>query len=394
MEQREGTSARRGTLALAGLLAAACTGPQPTPERAWNHAPELAPVEPLESAEAFEPDDAGSTWTAEAVQPTREPRVALPAGAPHTVEPPPLPRTPAFVPGEAVLGAVVWDQSDCAIGAVDDLLLDLRTGAVVTCHAAAAVGQAAPLSTGPLALPGSTLTWVAAESGLCVRAGGQVPSIPHPPPPVPASHEELFAERAPQLLEGVITQIGPLAAGSGLVVLRLREASNLLHRVLLCPAAFLQSAGMPLEEGAAVSVEGLATRDELGKLWIASRLRRGELDLRLRDAAGKPLWPESAIAASVPHDALPEPVLVRSLVGASVRTADEQELPLRGFVLDPARGEVPFVRIAVDEAEHLLPISALGAGPQGAWRIALTRAELAEQPVLSPLGVLQPHGDH
>jgi len=302
------------------------------------------------------------------------PRIAVPA---------PLygPETPdsfdRYLVGDRVLGIEVCDGADCSVGVLSDLVMDLDSGAIVSALVARA-GEAGP-DQASIPILGSDLRWLTSPDVL--RA--QVAKIPAAPVVPQVEYAELFRERQPSTLQGEITDMAPEKDASMQVLLKLREENNLHHRVYVGSARYLLTNGIELEVGQKVTLEGLPTRDDKGKIWVCSAVAYDDKSLKLRDADGVPLW--------TPAETIPG-VSLLSLQRKPASTADGAEVMIRSFVFDTYSATVPFVTVTIDSTDHLLPLEELEVLENGSLRLHRTRGEIATLPRVSADGLFQLDG--
>ena len=321
-------------------------------------------------------------------EPTRERPAELEAAVesapmfpPRIAGPAPIygPETPEsfdrYLVGERVLGAEVRDAADCRVGVLRDLVADLESGAIVSALVARTGDESRPEEVG-VPILGSDLRWMAGGGEL--RVG--IARIPAAPVVPQIEYAELFREREPSILQGEITEMAPQKDSTMQVLLKLREQNNLHHRVYVGSARYLLTNGIELEVGRKVTLEGLPTRDDKGKIWVCSAVAYGDKSLKLRDATGVPLW--------APAETIPGLSLL-SLQQKPAATADGAEVMIKSFVFDTYGATVPFVTVTIDSIDHLLPLEELELLDDGSLRLHRTREEIATLPRISPDGLFQ-----
>lgn len=303
---------------------------------------------------------------------------------PRFAGPAPLygPETPdsfdRYLLGERVLGIEVCDGTDCSVGVLSDLVMDLESGAIVSALVAR-TGDLAGTDQAGVPILGSYLRWLTKADVL--RA--QVAEIPAAPVVPQVEYAELFRERQPSTLQGEITDMAPEKDSSLQVLLKLREENNLHHRVYVGSARYLLTNGIELRVGQKVTLEGLPTRDDKGKIWVCSAVSYDDKSLKLRDAQGVPLW--------TPAETIPG-VSLLSLQLKPAETADGTQVMIRSFVFDTYSGTVPFVTVTIDSIDHLLPLEELELLADGSLRLHRTREEISTLPRVSADGQFQLDG--
>ncbi|HEU4951874.1 MAG TPA: hypothetical protein VFT46_07965 [Holophagaceae bacterium] len=103
----------------------------------------------------------------------------------------------------------------------------------------------------------------------------KAPATPAPPASALTSFDGTIAELTPMM-----------GRGMGLkVTLDTKDGTRVVH---LGPSAWLESKGLKLAKGDAVTVK--ARQMAAGGEWIAHEVTKGEIRVQLRDDAGRPLW--------------------------------------------------------------------------------------------------------
>jgi hypothetical protein len=235
-----------------------------------------------------------------------------------------------------VIGAPV-EGEDGAMGIVEDLLLEPGDGTVL--------GIAVVQAGGRFVLDASLAHWAVEPTGcrLLVDPAGA-------PAPRGLDAAALFDAEPPQRVSGGLREIELVGAGAGrAAILTVHDDANLLHRVLV-GAPHLVALRLPgLAVGAQVELEGVLTRDETGKLWIASRVSAGGDTILLRDEVGSLLWD---LLAS-------ELQAASSLTGGSILSEERAALEVVGWSLElETRSVLP--RILLDGSEQTVPWTPLG----------------------------------
>ncbi len=265
---------------------------------------------------------------------------------------------PRFLESERILGAPVHDRENKPIGKIEDVLLDEASGRAVAILALFTAPEQADE-------PPEVRDYASLEvtgQGLLRFAGPAASPV--------ASYSELFDGQEVASVQGEIQETEAL--GSGLaraLVLKVRDEENLLHRVLVEVSQLVLRKLPDLKVGEAVRFEGVETRDEKGKLWIASALAQKELALQLRDPSGRILWTNLLQSA-------------RALLSLPVLTVDGATVPIRGWVLDRKSGAVSHLRLEIELEEHALPWSEVEREANGERKTRRTKSELQLLPPL------------
>jgi hypothetical protein len=161
-------------------------------------------------------------------------------------------------------------------------------------------------------------------------------------------------------------------------ILKVHDPENLLHRVLLEPASLIGDPLARIVPGQSVEVEGALTRDDAGKLLIASVLVRDEETLALRDSAG-----------AIRVDALAEPYQsALRLTDLTLITTDGDVFGITGWILDRARGTAVHVCVDVDGTERAVAWEDLERSTDSTWPTVHDSAELANLPEVTEQGAL------
>ncbi len=331
------------------------TGPTEPVDPPAPKIPEQLPVaiEPLGVELADEPGELAAV--APEPQPLPEPALPPASAEPENATPTPAsaPRTPrALVPGDVLLGAPIAADGGAVLGAVRDALIDPATGAVSALLVAPAA-DAPPVLVAWDAVVGLE-TEPAARLVLAPNAGLDDP------------HTRLFDGRAPETVRGRVTGVELVGAGAAppsAIVKVHDDATNLLHRALVAAASLVLPDAAALE-GGTVEVTGLLTRDERGKLWVASAITRNGERVAVRSETGAVRWAELAQRAA----------RASGLAGREIATPDGPPLVVRGWRIDPATGAVAELIVEDRGARLTLPWDAIERGADGAWSLALDDA--------------------
>jgi hypothetical protein len=250
----------------------------------------------------------------------------------------------------SVLGQAVTVPERAGTGLLDDLLIDTASGTVV---AAQVRGSADTPGVGLIEL--AALERGPAGKALVVqRADQEFLRVP--------DYSDLFEGRSPVPLEGEIRAIDRV--GGGCSEVRLVDAGNLFHRVRIEAAALVMRRAPSLAVGQKVRFRGIETRDERGKLWIASEIDQEGTALVLRDASGALKWRGLGCVSS------------RELVGSIVRTADDQEAVIVDWTLDWTAAALTGLVIELGGTRHELTWAELVRADDGTWRTLLLAEEL------------------
>jgi len=235
---------------------------------------------------------------------------------------------------------------------VGDVLIDRVTGriAAVLVHDGAGITRSLPLA---------AVHWTSAGADL-------------PPPPRGGRSRawsdlpNLFHGQEPSRAEGTITEIG-VDEGDAIIV-KVHDASNLIHRVLVEPANLVLPCLPRPELRQDLAVEGVLTRDDKGKLLIACSLQQGDALLSLRDSSGQLEWQQLSERFQS----------ARELAGRIARTADGEQFPVRDWVLDRAQGRVTCLCVEVDGVVRAVPWDGFANEGAGPWQLPFSRHALLE----------------
>ncbi len=248
-------------------------------------------------------------------------------------------------------GARVRDRKGERVGTVADVRVDLASGAIV------GVEIAAP-DAAPLLVPFDAFDWSRSDLG-----AGEV-ALRHAFAEVPGSAPDVawYAERERARLTGVVEEptngTADDDAAKDALMVRLRDADNLVHRVLLRPAFLSPRLANGFATGTELRVEGVQARDETGKLLVAASATWNGSTLRLRGADGAVLWDELD-AGYADADAWMERGLAR---------ADGGEHEVIGWRFDREDGRVVGVTISFDHAPLVVPWDEIAwSDDRGTW---------------------------
>lgn len=276
---------------------------------------------------------------------------------------------PRLQRGAALLGAPVEDSGGVRVGAVEDVLIEPATGEVVAVLAALRLADGRREAT---VLEYAAVDWPASESeGARVVLDCALDELSRD-----LGYAGLFDGQEVSDVKGEVTEVvdRPASARSALI-LKVHDQDNLLHRVLVEPARLVRRRSSLVEPGSAMTAEGVLTRDDSGKLLVASAIGRDGERLELRDSSGAILW-GALTQGFLSARSLPEQPLV---------AADGSPAPITGWLLDRTRGVAEYACVEVDGVERALPWAELerDVGSR-AWAVARDRAALTALPVLSP----------
>ena len=138
---------------------------------------------------------------------------------------------------------------------------------------------------------------------------GNVTAEPEANAPSPAPQETPMGGREHQVpgsvnfspselktIEGTIVHVGrlgPGTTGTGMLALRLKTADAKIIRVDLGPRDYISQRGFSLMKGDHIAVTGANARVGWRHMFVATEVARDGQILKLRDARGHALWPES-----------------------------------------------------------------------------------------------------
>lgn len=236
---------------------------------------------------------------------------------------------------------------------IEDLLIDPKSGDVLWVETRQDQGASQPHRQ---FLEFAELNWITdpslpTASFFRLQGGGQES---------PQDYERLFEGRALIRVSGEIMQVDEQGRGGRLAIVKLRDGDNLRHRVLIEPARVIRKSLPWLVPGKSLRVEGVETRDGIGKLLVAYELRQASETLSLRDERGVPLWDELAT----------DFLSARELAQSTIRTVDGAIFPIEGWTLDGDLRSLRYLHIQVDGERRVLPFEDLIVRAEGGWRVA------------------------
>jgi hypothetical protein len=301
---------------------------EPPPAVSAQASPEL-PDAPPPGAGAIPPDEAA-----------REPGLdSVPA--------------PRFVRGTALLDAPVEDQEGRCVGRLLDVLVEPGSGRVV---AVLLELEPTPLS-GRSASEGAWLCLLDPDRLLCTLEDGALRLAlfgPVAAPPVVAGGGQEEARAVGQVTEIVL-------GSSGELIVKLRDESNLVHRLLVEPACLVRGELDRIAAAGPVEARGVLTRDSSGKLLVASTVGNpGAEPLALRGPGGGLLW--RGLARGLRSG--------RSVLQSGVIASDGVRFDVGDWLLDSGSLAASHVLLRAGAAERVLPWAALSWEPDGRVRIA------------------------
>lgn len=278
-----------------------------------------------------------------------------PQEAPAPAGPAPDPALPAprFVRGAALLDAPVEDEEGRCAGRLLDVLVEPGSGRVV---AVLLELEPTPLSGRP-ASEGAWLRLLDPDRLLCSLADGALRLSlfgPVAAPPVAAGGGQEEARVA-----GQVTEVLP--GTSGELIVKLRDESNLVHRVLVEPACLVRDELNRIAAAGPVEAHGVLTRDSSGKLLVASTVGNpGAEPLTLRGPGGGLLW--RGLARGLRSG--------RGVLQSGVTASDGVRFDVRDWLLDSGNLAASHVLLRVGGDERVLPWAALSWEPDGRVHIA------------------------
>jgi len=187
-------------------------------------------------------------------------------------------------------------------------------------------------------------------------------------------YSEAFDGQIGSVVTGDITEVEiPDVGTQQAAILMLHDSDNLLHRVLVEPADLVARILSGFDVGESMTAEGVLTRDDGGKLLVASVVTSDQTRLELRNAEGAIDW--DALAARFQS--------ARRLTSMTARSADGADLRIAGWFLDVEHGVVPFVCLEVDGVERALPWSDWKPGREReTWDVMVDMEGLSALPVV------------
>lgn len=180
-------------------------------------------------------------------------------------------------------GADVVDREGAPVGEIADMRVDMETGAIAGITITTDGERA-------LIVPFDDIDWARSDMGAeRIALARTTAELPGSAPDV-----AWYAERERARLVGLV-EAAPGATDTGrddAVLVRLRDADNLVHRVLLRPVFLSPDADAWFPKGTELRVEGVQARDETGKLLVAASAMWDGRTLRLRGEDGAVRWSE------------------------------------------------------------------------------------------------------
>jgi len=108
-----------------------------------------------------------------------------------------------------------------------------------------------------------------------------------------SDYNKSFKTDAVTTVEGTVKSVGTFMPESGSspgLKLKIETTNNETETVHLGPQNWMDSQNIKFNGGDRITVTGSNVRHMLGKVIMASEVKKGDQTLRLRDAQGKPLW--------------------------------------------------------------------------------------------------------
>jgi sporulation protein YlmC with PRC-barrel domain len=276
---------------------------------------------------------------------------------------------PKLLRGEDLFGLSIADAAGDRVGRLDDFLVEASTGELVGVVVNEARGGDAPALR---IFERAFLVFGADESGAprvsfdCalteLNAGDD--------------YSALFYGHEPSQISGEVEGIQDLHfAGTNTLIVKLHDQENLWHRVLIEPAYLALGPDLPLKVGDTLSVSGVMTRDETGKLFVAKSLEIGDRILNLRDAQGVVLWDElrSRFRSA------------RELSEQTIVSADGSRLALSDVLVDWEGAVIAHVVVQIDAVEYALPWDAVDRSSVD-WNVPFDGDGLPDLPRVSDDG--------
>jgi hypothetical protein len=255
------------------------------------------------------------------------------------------------VRGDRVVGIPIEDSTGTFAGVVRDVLLDTATGDVLGV-VAARFGDEAGARTEVFEY--EALQWALGDIGMSVAVADAADDRAEVLDGG-IDYDTVFDASELRSIRGVVTELRPSEHERGSAILALRDAENRFHRVLVGAVEFASRMLVGLEVGESIQVDGILTRDNGGKLWIATAVTRGTQTVRLRDASGRVLWQE-----------LSGRFVSSRNVPTTIRASDGVTIPVHGWMLDIDAGSTAWLCIVVDGTLRLLPWDDVRRDP-GGW---------------------------
>lgn len=274
-------------------------------------------------------------WSATMPRPAASPPLPPPEASPESGGEE-RSRPPAALSDQEVLGAAVLDAGGERRGTIADVLA-ADDGTIV----AVLVRDEGGLSS-------------AASGDLRRHGAGWVLRGPDGGRKAEPRDEELFADRESVKVRGSLVELD-FEPGRP-AELKLHETKpNLVHRVRVDAAPLVLRALPELELGARLEIEGVLTRDAVGKLVIASVVAAGGRELTLRGPEGAVLWDELGTGW----------VSVRGLRGESVETGEGSRVAVLGCTFDWTQGVLSALVVEAADGPCAVEWEHVRRGPEG-----------------------------
>lgn len=276
---------------------------------------------------------------------------------------------PKLLRGEDLFGLSIDDAAGDRVGRLDDFLVEDSTGELVGVVVDVARGGDAPALR---IFESAFLVFSADDSGAPrVSFDSALTELN-----TGEDYSALFDGQEPSQISGEVQGIQDLHfAGTNTLIVKLHDQENLWHRVLIEPAYLALGPDLTLKVGDTLSVSGVMTRDETGKLFVAKSLEFGGRSLNLRNAQGVVLWDElrSRFRSA------------RGLSEQAIVSADGSRLALSDVLVDWEGGAIAHVVVQIDDVEYALPWDAADRSSQD-WSVPSDRDGLLDLPRVSDDG--------
>jgi hypothetical protein len=170
----------------------------------------------------------------------------------------------------------------------------------------------------------------------------------------------LFEGGPAEAFAGEITEIEYLDLDpSSAVILKVHDAKNLLRRVRLSSFGVLADCLPGLRVGSDLRLEALPTRDDSGKLWIATRIEREGVSLLLLGRDGNLLG--QSLAGRWPS--------ARAMASVKLRSTDAGPVALQGWLLDWQASRAVALLVTIDGLLRSLPWADVEVISGAPWRV-------------------------
>ena len=358
------------TLALIGLpvaLATSCVGWTPLPKAGVPLRTE--PTSEWPSSLLFSSAEPAPVAINSIEVPPREPEANVAeASAPESASPTNSRRLPsAQLRSRQVLDGVVLTSTGKHYGRVQDVLLEPESGAVVGVLVARTLSDNDPVQT-VLQLKALSFSSEGSEPPVIALREAQTESSLNS-----LDYSDLVESYGLTDIGGDIVDVAALESDpSGAIILKIRDESNLLHRVLIEPGVLVMHFADDWKAGGSVRVNGVLTRDKVGKLLVANSVTRNGEVLQLRDEAGSVLWDELAI----PFQS------ARGLKDHAIVTSDGTEHAVTNWLLNRKLGRVSHLCLNVRGKARILKWDAVQRDGS-TWSVTLDQASLAKLPLFA-----------